>query len=261
MNRDVSLWSVVRSEWIKFRSVRSTIIGVVVTFVLTIGLGALVTSLIRAHWNTTGTLQKATFDPVATSLVGVLFAQFAVGVIGSLFITSEFSSGSIRTTLTAVPKRFELALGKLIVLVVSMFVVAEAACFATFSLGQAIFSGVVPTASLSNGTVLRAVFFAGLYLTLLSVLALSLGLLLRQSAACISVFVSVLLIVPIILAFFPQSWQNDARRFLPSEMGHAMISTASVPNDFGPTTALIVLVIYVAVVFGAGLAVFSRRDA
>jgi ABC-2 type transport system permease protein len=261
VNRDVSLWSIVRSEWIKFRTVRSTVIGVAVTLFLTIGLGALVTILTRVHWSMVSVLQRATFDPVSTSLVGILFAQFAVGVIGSLFVTSEFSTGSIRTTLTAVPKRYELALGKLLVLVVSMFVVGEVASFATFSMGQAIFSGVVPTASLSSSSVLRAVFFAGLYLTLLSILAFSLGLLLRQSAACISVFVSVLLIIPIIALFLPTSWQNDMQRFLPSEMGHAMISTAAVPNDFSATTSLAVLVLYVAVLFGVGVTVFSRRDA
>ncbi len=260
MSHDVSLWSIVRSEWIKFRTVRSTIVGVAVTFVLTLGLGALVTVLTRVHWNVVTPLQRATFDPVSTSLVGILFAQFAVGVIGSLFVTSEFSTGSIRTTLTAVPRRYELATGKLIVLVASMFVVGEVASFATFSMGQAIFSGVVPTASLSNSSVLRAVFFAGLYLTLLSVLAFSLGLILRQSAACISVFVSVLLIIPIIALFLPTSWQNDMQRFFPSEMGHAMISTASVPNDFGATTSLLVLAAYVVVLFAVGASVFNRRD-
>jgi ABC-2 type transport system permease protein len=261
VSRDVSLGSVIRSEWIKIRSVRSTVVGVVVTLFLTLGLGALVTVLTRIHWNVVTPLQRATFDQVSTSLVGVLFAQFAVGVIGSLFVTSEFSTGSIRTTLSAVPKRYELALGKLIVLVASMFVVGEVASFATFSLGQAIFSGVVPTASLSNSSVLRAVVFAGLYLTLLSVLAFSLGLLLRQSAACISVFVSILLIIPIIALFLPTSWQDGMRRFLPSEMGHAMISTASVPNNFGATTSLVVLVVYVAVLFALGVIVFTRRDA
>jgi ABC-2 type transport system permease protein len=260
VSRDVTLWSVVRSEWIKFRSVRSTVIGVLVTFFLTIGLGALVTILTRVHWNMVDPLQRATFDPVSTSLVGILFAQFAVGVIGSLFVTSEFSTGSIRTSLTAVPKRYELALGKLIVLVVSMFVVGEVASFVTFSMGQAIFSGVVPTASLSNSSVLRAVFFAGLYLTLLSVLAFSLGLLLRQSAACISVFVSILLIIPIISLFLPNSWQNDMQRFFPSEMGNAMISTANVPHDFGATGSLVMLVIYVVVFFAVGASVFTRRD-
>ena len=77
----------------------------------------------------------------------------------------------------------------------------------------------MPTASLTNGTVLRSVILAGLYLTLLAMFAFALGLILRQSAAAISVFVSVLLIVPIIGFFFPQNWQNDFTRFEPSSLG------------------------------------------
>ena len=131
----------------------------------------------------------------------MIFAQFAVGVIGSLFITSEYTSGSMRTTLTSVPRRLELAFGKLIVLAASMFAIGEVAAFAAFLMGQAIFSGVVPTASLATGSVLRSVVLAGVYLTLLAAFAYSLGLILRQSAACISVFVSLLLVLPLILVF------------------------------------------------------------
>jgi len=80
MSLNVTLGSVIRSEWLKFRTVRSSITGVLVTFVLTIGLGALVTSLLRAHWSTTDAARRLTFDPVATSLVGIIFAQFAIGV-------------------------------------------------------------------------------------------------------------------------------------------------------------------------------------
>ncbi|HEY5104597.1 MAG TPA: ABC transporter permease [Acidimicrobiales bacterium] len=261
MSLNVTLGSVIRSEWLKFRTVRSSITGVLVTFVLTIGLGALVTSLLRAHWSTTDAARRLTFDPVATSLVGIIFAQFAIGVIGSLLITSEYSSGSIRTTLAAVPNRVQLVFGKLIVLVSTMFVVSEIACFITFLMGQAIFSGVVPTASLSNGTVLRTVIFAGVYLTLLSALAFSLGLILRQSAATISVFVSILLVLPLILAFLPSSWQNEAMRFLPSEMGHAMTSIVPVAHDFGAWSALLVLFIYVVALFGVATTMMSRRDA
>jgi ABC-type transport system involved in multi-copper enzyme maturation permease subunit len=235
--------------------------GVLITFVLTIGLGALVTSLLRAHWATASAESKLTFDPVSTSLVGVIFAQFAIGVIGALFITSEYTSGSIRTTLAAVPHRVELVVGKLIVLVVSVFIVSEIACFAAFSLGQSIFSGVVPTASLSNSSDLRAVVLAGVYLTLISSLACGLGLILRHSAGTISVYVSLLLVVPLIFAFLPQSWQNHGEKYLPSELGHAMASASSVSNDFGAWTSLIILVIYVVVVLGVGTAMFTRRDA
>jgi ABC-2 type transport system permease protein len=258
---NVSVASIVRSEWLKFRSVRSSIMGVVVTFVLTIGIGALVTWLLRVHWATEGPLFVATFDPVSTSLVGVIFAQFAIGVIGALFITSEYTSGSIRTTLAAVPRRIELVVGKLIVLVISVFIVSEIACFAAFTLGQSIFSGVVPTASLSNGNVLRAVILAGVYLTLISALACGLGLIIRHSAATISVYVSLLLIVPLIFAFLPQSWQNRGEKFLPSELGHAMASASSVANDFGAWTSLLLLVVYVVVILGVGTALFARRDA
>jgi ABC-2 type transport system permease protein len=261
MNRDVTFGSVVKSEWLKFRSVRSSITGIVVTFVLTLGLAALVTILIRTHWSTTTYQNKLTFDPVSSSLVGVIFAQFAVGVIGALFITSEYSSGSMRTTLTAVPKRVELTLGKLAVLTISILVVGEVASVGSFLLGQSIYSGVVPTASLSNGPTLRAVLFAGIYLTLLATIAFGLGLIIRHSAATISVFVGILLVVPLIFAFLPQSWRNAGMKFLPGEMGHAMVSPSPVTNDFGPWTSLILLIIYGAVLVTVGATLFNRRDA
>lgn len=261
MSNNVTLGSTVQSEWIKFRTVRSTIMGVVITFVLTIGLGALITTAVRGHWHSMSPARHLTFDPVSVSLGGILFAQFAVGVIGTLFITSEYSSGSIRTTLAAIPNRVELVLGKLVVLVASMFVVTEVACFITFLMGQAIFSGVVPTASLSNSAVLRTVILAGVYLTLLSVLGFSLGLILRQSAACISVFTSLLLIVPIIFFLLPQSWQNTVAKYEPSQLGHAMASVTPAANDFGAWTALMILVIYVVVVLSAGTTMLIRRDA
>jgi glucose-6-phosphate-specific signal transduction histidine kinase len=128
-------------------------------------------------------------------------------------------------------------------------------------MGQAIFSGVVPTASLSSGAVLRTVILAGVYLTLLSVLGFSLGLILRQSAACISVFTSLLLILPIIVFLLPQSWQNDISKYEPSELGHAMTSVTAQSNDFGSWTALVILSIYVAVVLGVGTTMLIRRDA
>jgi ABC-type transport system involved in multi-copper enzyme maturation permease subunit len=261
MNRDISLGSVVRSEWLKFRSVRSSITGVVLTLVFTIGLAALISFVVRSHWATMGAAHQLTFDPVSSSLVGVLLAQFAVGVIGALFVTSEYSSGSMRTTLTAVPKRIELTFAKLIVLVASILVVGEVACFASFLLGQSIYSGVVPTASLSNGATLRAVVLAGLYLTLLSALAFGLGLIMRHSAACISVFVGILLIVPLIFAFLPQSWQNAGLKYLPSELGHSMVSPAPVANHFGAWTSLIILAVYAIVLVAIGATIFTRRDA
>jgi len=261
MSSNNTLMSTVKSEWIKFRTVRASILGVAITFVLTIGIGALITATVRSHYHEMDPLRRITFDPVSTSLGGTLFAQFAVGVIGVLFITSEYSSGSIRTSLAAVPNRTRLALSKLVVLVVSMFVVSEIAVFITFQMGQSIFSGVVPTASLATGSVLRSVLLAGVYLTLLAVLGYALGLILRQSAACISVFTSILLIVPIVLFLLPQSWQTSYAKYEPSALGQAMMSPTPAANSFGAGTASVILLVYVIVVLGVGMTLLQRRDA
>lgn len=260
MSSRPNLGSVIHSEWIKFRTVRSSITGVVLTLILTIGLGALITSTIRSNWASRPELRRAVFDPVSTSLAGTLFAQFAVGVIGVLFISAEYSTGSIRTSLAAVPKRLRLVAAKSIVLAFVIVIVAEVACFITFSIGQSIYSGVVPTASLSNASVFRSVLFAGLYLTMLSLIGLGLGLILKQSAASISVFTSLLLILPIITLLLPQSWQNNIDRFEPSQLGQAMMSPSPAAFTFGAWTALAILALYSAGIVALGSALLVRRD-
>ncbi len=261
MDNEVTLASVAKSEWIKFRTVRSTIMGTVVLIVLTIGLGVLVTALVRAHFHTMPLSQKLTFDPLSTSLVGLFFAQFAVGVIGSLFITSEYTSGAIRTTLAAVPNRVQLSMAKLVVLVTSMFVICEVVCVAAFLIGMAIFSGVVPTDSLGSGPVLRAVLLAGVNLTLLAVFGYALGLIFRQSLACISVFVTLLLIAPLIGLAFPQSWQNDFMKYEPINLGSSMMSVVTKANTFGPWEAFAVLALYMVALLALGVTLLQRRDA
>jgi ABC-2 type transport system permease protein len=261
MASESTLAASTKAEWIKFRTVRSSIMGVAVTVLLTVGLGVLITTLVRTHWSQFSALRVATFDPVSSSLRGSLFAQFAVGVIGTLFITSEYTSGSIRTTLTAVPNRVRLIASKVIVLFVTVLIVGEFVCFAAFLIGQRIYLGVVPTASIANGTVLRSVILAGIYLTLLGLFAFALGLIFRQSAAAISVFVSLLLIVPIIGFFFPQSWQNDFMRFEPSTLGVSMQSPFAPSNTFGAWSATLVLLLYVVGTMILALILFQRRDA
>ncbi len=264
MTNEVTLLSTMKSEWIKFRSVRSTILGMVIFVVLTIGLGILVTSLIHANWNSPGSERDhLTFDPVATSLVGTALAQFAVGVIGSLFITTEYTTGSIRTTLAAVPNRWKLIIAKTGVLKISMLLVSEAVCFAAFFIGQAIYGNMNTTIpdTLSNGADLRAVILSGVYLTLLSVIGFSLGMLLRQSAATISAYVGVVLVIPLILFFFPQSIQDSLTKFEPSYLGREMMSVTPIPNAFSPWVAAMILVIYTAVLWVGGILVFQRRDA
>jgi ABC-type transport system involved in multi-copper enzyme maturation permease subunit len=124
-----------------------------------------------------------------------------------------------------------------------------------------IFSGVVPTVSLSNGSVLRAVLLSGVFLTLLVLFSFALGVILRQSIASISVFVSLLLIVPLLGFFFPQSWQDHFQKFEPINLGGSMMAIIPNPQNFAPWGACAVMAIYVAFLLVLGTTLFSRRDA
>ncbi|MBW4029856.1 MAG: ABC transporter permease [Acidobacteria bacterium] len=251
-----------RSEFLKFRTVRATFIGLATFVVLTIGLAVLITLVIKSNWSQRPLAEKLAFDPVATSLAGVFFAQFAVGVMGARFITSEYASGAIRTTLAAVPRRVHLVLAKAIVLLITFLIASEVVVFIAFVTGQAIYkSGHLPSMSLADGTVLRAVIMAGVYLTLLTLIGFGLGLLLRTTSTTISVYVTVLLIIPIIVNFLPSSWQDHITKFLPSDLGASMLSPTSSTRSFAWVTASVVLALYTAAIVAIGTVTLVRRDA
>ena len=262
MSTSPTLVDTTRSEFLKFRTVRATFIGLATLVVLTIGLAVLITLVIKSNWSHRTLADKLAFDPVATSLAGVFFAQFAVGVMGARFITSEYASGAIRTTLAAVPRRVHLVLAKAIVLTITFFVVCEAVVFAAFVVGQAIYkSGHLPSVSLSDSTVLRAVIMAGIYLTFLTLIGFGLGLILRTTSTTISVYVTVLLIIPIIVNFLPSSWQDHITKFLPSNLGASMLSQTPSARSFAWGTASVILAVYTAAIVTLGTVTLARRDA
>ncbi len=266
MTHTPGLYAVIRSEWIKFRSVRSTVIGTVIMFVLTIGIGLLIGFAVKGHLQSMTPVERATLDPIQLAMGGILFAQFAVGVIGALLITSEYTSTSIRTTLSAVPNRLRLVSAKAIVLALVIFIVGEIASFVAYFDGAAIFHGTIAALpSLSQGKTLQAVFLSGLYLTLMGLFGFGLGLILRQSAGSISTYTSLLLIIPILVFLLPSSWQNNITKFEPSVLGQAMRSTTGVLRGgtpvFGTWTATAILASYCVAAVGAGIILMSRRDA
>ncbi|MDH2904135.1 MAG: ABC transporter permease subunit [Actinomycetota bacterium] len=263
MSTSPTLVDTTRAEFLKFRTVRATFIGLITLIVLTIGLAVLITLVIKANWSQRSPVERLAFDPVATSLVGVFFAQFAVGVLGARNITSEYASGAIRTTLAAVPRRVRLVVSKVIVLLVTFFVVGQVVVFCAFEIGQMIYrSGHLPSGTLSNSTDLRAVIMAGIYLTLLTLVGFGLGLILRTTSVTISIYVTLLLIIPIIVNFLPSSWQDHISKYLPSNLGQSMTSPSAISShSFSWGTATIVLVIYTIVIVGIGTLLLTRRDA
>jgi ABC-type transport system involved in multi-copper enzyme maturation permease subunit len=247
--------SVIESEWIKFRSVRSTLITLLATFALCVGIGALICLARRTHFPV---------DPTRASLQGFTLADVSIGVIGVLIVTAEYSSGLIRATLAATPRRPNVLVAKALVLFVATTLAGEACAFASFLTGQAILSGYAPTASLTTPAVLQAVLLAGLSLGLLALVAMGIGLMLRHTAGSIAVFVSLLLVVWIIVAALPSSWNVHIYKWLPEVLTESMRSTKPLEggiSEFTPWVSTIVLSVYAVVALIGGAILFSRRDA
>jgi len=257
---------VLRAEWTKLRTVRSTTWSLATVIVVTIGLGVLSTSLAANRWHQMGIVDQLRFDPVIRSLTGVLFAQFAIGVLGVLVVSGEYGTGSIRATFSAVPNRALVLAAKAAVFGAVVLLVGEAVSFMAFFIGQAILKGSTPYATLGTPGALRAVVGTGLYLTVLGLFALGLAAILRHTAGAISVFVGVLLILPLILQALPESIIEKVGRYLPANIGVSMTSTLPNPEQaiskpFPPWVGFGVLCAYAAAALLVGGWLMVRRDA
>jgi len=255
-------FDLLRSEWTKIRTVRSTMWTIGVTVVLGIGIGALVSALTRSHWASMNIGQRVSFDASATSLIGILFAQFAIGILGVLVISAEYTTGTIRATFSAAPNRSRVFAAKVVVFGVLSFIVAEFTSFAAFFLGQFLLSSPATHATLSSPGALRAVFGGGLFVCMLGLIGLGLGTIIRHTAGAISAFVAILLVLPIITAALPSQIAQDIRKFMPDRIGVDVLTTKS--QDFGsfsPWVGLLIVCIYAVVLLAIGASMLERRDA
>jgi ABC-2 type transport system permease protein len=255
------LSGVLKSEWTKLRSVRSTMWTLGITVVLGIGVSALTASLTRSHWSSMTPINQQTFDPAQTSLVGLFIGQFAIGVLGALVLSAEYGTGTIRATFSAAPRRPMVLVAKAAVFGFVALVVAEVVAFVSFFLGQALLSAPATHATLSTPGALRQVVGSGIYIALLGLFALGLAAIIRHTAGAICAYLGTLLMLPIILALLPTSIQFDVRRFLPDRIGSAVITATSDPHLFSPWIGLLLLCGYVAAALVIGGVLIVRRDA
>jgi len=264
----MSLLPAISSEWIKFRSLRSTRYTLLATVLVSIGLGALICFAQRHAWPTETTPEHFGFDPTGTSLSGFFLAEIAIGVIGALIMSSEYASGSIRATLAATPLRPVVLLAKAVVLFCSTLVVAEACAFASFLVGQAILKGVTPTATLSSPGALKAVVLGGLSLALLALFALGIATMLRHTAGSITVYVALTFVLFLIVLALPSSWGTHVFKYLPEILTGSMRSTREASSTsaqygalYSPIVSTLILASYAVAALIAGGVLFVRRDA
>jgi ABC-2 type transport system permease protein len=259
----VTLAGAIRSEFTKIRSVRSTYWTLFALIVVTVGIGALSSWGAASHWSQMSPGDRATFDPTQQSLIGLILGQLIIAVLGALTMTSEFSTGMVRTSLSAQPRRGLLIAAKGIVFAVVAFVTGLVASFGAFFLGQALMSGKHIDATLGQPHVLSAVIGGALFLTVCGMLAFGLGLLIRHTAGAITAAVGLLFVLFIMVNFLPQSWQNDLDRWLPFNAGSGVWRDQFSPDAshlFAPWTGFAVFVGYAAIAIAAGMITFRRRN-
>jgi ABC-2 type transport system permease protein len=251
---------VFRSEWTKLYSLRSTRYSLLATAVMTIGFGMIASAATVSRWASMSVADKATFDPLATSLLGVRFGVLAIGVLGVLLIAGEYSTGMIRSTMAAVPKRLPVLWGKAGVYGLVALVIAVPAAFIAFFAGQAILSGQHIQIAFSHAGVPQAVLGAAVYLTLVGLFAMGLGAIMRNTAAGIATFAGLMFVLSPLISILPASIANSIDPYLPNSAGEAMMQIGHQANTLSPWAGFAVLAGYVAVTFAMAAILLIRRD-
>ena len=198
------------------------------------------------------------FDPTNVSLTGLAIGSLAIGVLGVLAMSGEYGTGTIRSSLCAMPRRGVLITAKVIVVGLGTLVIGEALSFISFLEGQAVLSGGgAPTASLGQPGVLRAVALSGAFLALFALLGLGLGTLIRHTAGAIAVFAGVTLLAPILLHSI-----GGTARYAPEVIfANSVAAVVRQSDSLSVTIGVVLMLVYCASALGLGTVLLNRRDA
>ena len=223
-----------RAEWTKIRSVRSTVWSLLAFVVVAIGFSTLISSVISHDWNSPGNHPnhaRLLTDPTAVIFgAGLGLGQLAICVLGVLVISSEYSTGAIRASLLAVPLRLPMLAAKAVVWMVLDLVVSAVTVFATFYITTAILRSHV-SITLSGPGVTRAVIGAILYLTVLGLFALAVGGLIRHTAGALAIVIATVIVVPPLVGLIPGTIANHVHGYLPTVAGQLAAQTSQQSGD------------------------------
>lgn len=253
-----------RSEWTKLRSVRSTRWSLLLLVVLTIGFTPLITWLTVSTWShaTATQRQQIVADPVGTILgAGFQLSQLTICVLGVLVMASEYSTGMIRSSLLAVPKRTPMLWAKCAVFAVVVFLVGELAAFPSFFIGAAVLHSKAPV-SLGDSGVLRAVIGAGLYLSVLGLFALAIGGIVRHTAGAIASVIAFVLVLAPLAQLLPGSFGKHVYAYLPPNAGQLIGEAHQSSTDLlSPWQGFGVFLLWTAALLALAAFLLDRRDA
>lgn len=247
---------VVRSEWTKLRSLRSTWWSAAITVTVMVGTGVAISLL-------SGAEPTSSAEPLvvaARTEIGTIFAQLVLGVLAVLLIAGEYGTGMIRSSMAVVPRRLPVLWGKLAVYVAAVFALGLVSSVATFVFGQVAWrSQGRPSVALTDPDVLRVVVGSALYLTVAGVMALAIGALFRSSAGGIAAVVGVFFVAPTVIAVMPARIAAVAP-YLPSNAGGALTELATTAHPLAPWTGFAFLCGYTVILVAAAAWRLARAD-
>jgi ABC-2 type transport system permease protein len=249
--------NVLRSEWTKLRSLRSSQLCAGLIVLLMFGLAI----VMGARWAHQSGPMPDNFDATNVGLSGVYLAMIVVGAVGVLTISSEYATGMIRATFGAVPQRLPVLAAKAIVLAAVTLIGGEIVTLASFLLCQAFLASKHAGVSLGDPGVLTAVAGAGLFLTAVALLGVGLGAAIRHTAGAISAFFGVVFALPAVVDLLPTNWRNDIIEYLPLNAASQILQTDQRSDALGPWQGLGVFVLYVVAALVVGAIVLTSRDA
>jgi ABC-2 type transport system permease protein len=243
-----------RAEWTKLVSLRSTTWTLLVTVA-----GALLVTFLSTH----GALHHSRgwyrgFDPTNQSLAGLAIGSLTLGVLGVLAMSGEYGTGTIRSSLSAMPRRGVLLTAKVVLVGLGTLLLGEALSFVLFFEGQAVLAGGAPTASLGQPGVFRTVALSGAFLALFALLGLGIGTVIRHTAGAIAVFAGSTLLASILLSSISESIARFAPEFIFANSVAAVVHSG---DSLSATIGVVLMVAYCAAALALGAIVLNRRDA
>ena len=249
--------NVIRGEWIKFWSVRSTSITLIAAGLATVAFGMIFSAVAESE-EQAGPAAFLT-DPVDVALGGIGLSEMIIGVLGVMFVASEYSTGLIRTAFASVGKRSRIITAKVAVTAAGVFTIGLASVVGAVVLGQAVYAGSEPTVALTE--VWDVVFGTTVYLTGVALIGIALGFILRSTAAGIGTLVGGVFIGPNLLQLLPDSVTDVFLKYLPSEAGSAMMTRVSDPDLLSRGAGYAVFAAWVVGLLAVAAVMTARRDA
>jgi ABC-type transport system involved in multi-copper enzyme maturation permease subunit len=248
---------ILKAEWTKLRTLPSTWRTAALTLTLGIGFGVAVSFSQMSQWHTMPARQRQVFDPTSASLSGVMIAAVVLGALAVRTVTAEYSTGMIRSTFSAMPARRLVLAAKAATVAAFAFPVTLLGNLAGFELGQRMFAGQHVAVSIGHPGVLRAMFFGAVAVSLVAVIGVGIGGLIRHTAGAATTLALIIIGGLTVGQFLPAGW----RQYLPGIATQAAVTVHRSAGLLRPGTAIVVLAVYAAITLGAASLRVAHRDA